>query len=366
VSHLTKFCYDCLDVVIKEEEAPPPIHGRPLLAVADVQRPVVAGRPANTSRPVSVQLDVPPPAMEDVPVPPPENMWPEGLQEYVVDSLLFPEQHEKERQQQMEQDAYVHARQCERVDRYIEEQQRKKEEEERQKQMEHDAFVHARQCERVDRYIEEQQRKKEEEERQLQQDELRRKDAENREADQAVFQLQVQRARQEREDEHWRHEQQQQQQERQRLMREKEQRARIEEQAEFERLQQKRAREAAKEQETVERLGKRTYLREDLKQAHLSGKRWAEEQAEKKRREQEHERYWQKRLEEEARLVREEKRMRAENLAYRRSLLEDELLNIQYIVKLNDVEKEMRKKEIAQEVSSLQLQEEEIRRELLD
>ena len=332
VSHLTKFCYDCLDVVIKEEEAPPPIHGRPLLAVADVQRPVVAGRPANTSRPVSVQLDVPPPAMEDVPVPPPENMWPEGLQEYVVDSLLFPEQHEKERQQQMEQDAYVHARQCERVDRYIEEQQRRKEEEERQ----------------------------------LQQDELRRKDAENREADQAVFQLQVQRARQEREDEHWRHEQQQQQQERQRLMREKEQRARIEEQAEFERLQQKRAREAAKEQETVERLGKRTYLREDLEQAHLSGKRWAEEQAEKKRREQEHERYWQKRLEEEARLVREEKRMRAENLAYRRSLLEDELLNIQYIVKLNDVEKEMRKKEIAQEVSSLQLQEEEIRRELLD
>ncbi len=129
--------------------------------------------------------DVPLSALENVPAPPPENMRPEGLQEYVVGSL----------------------------------------------------------------------------------DELRR-DAKNREAEQAECHLRVQRARQEREDEQWRHEQQQ-----QRLMREKEQRARLAEQAEFERLQQKRAREAAKDQETVERLGKRTYLREDLEQAHLSGKR---------------------------------------------------------------------------------------------
>ncbi len=81
---------------------------------------------------------------------------------------------------------------------------------------------------------------------------------------------------------------------------------------------------------------------------------------------QQHERSCQKRLEEEARRVREEKRMRAENLAHRRSLLEDELINIQFVVKLINVEKEMRKNEIAQELSSLEFQEEGIRMELLD
>jgi len=191
--------------------------------------------------------------------------------------------------------------------------------------------IHVRQCARVDKYIAEQAKQRREE------DEAKKKDEENREAEQAVFKLRMERMKEDRLDEQWKREEQQ---------------------KELEKRQWRVRKQQDSEEEKLKASGVRYPNRPDLEEASRSVRAWALEQQAKEKMKQS-ELMWQKKLAEEEFKVKAEKEMKRAKLVEllnRQAVLEDELENLVYMVRLTEMDKYRRKMEILDELEILDVQ----------
>jgi hypothetical protein len=274
--------------------------------------PAVQALPAVQAPPSPLFIPAPDdeaPGSPGAPLPPPpgfqDDVWSPDMQKYVVEALLEP---------------------GESWERVVEED------------------THARQMVRVDRYISASEKRQ----------------REDREAEEAEHELRLVRMRQERLAEQCRLHEEKMKKEKRQWERVKALQAREAEEAE-ERQRQRRRQQEEKDRETVAKLAQdtRTYQRDDLENAHRSILEWKREQEAKKKHE-EHELMWKERFEDEERKVKEEKRMKVIELHNRKVLLEDELENLEYIVKdrvtgekLTEEEMEKRRTDIMEELNTL-------------
>ena len=237
--------------------------------------------------------EISPPALPD------ERLWTNDLQDFVVASLgVLPEDQQLRQLQDMVRED-----------------------------------IHVRQCARVDKYIAEQAKQRREE------DEAKKKDEENREAEQAEFKLRMERMKEDRLDEQWKREEQQ---------------------KELEKRQWRERKQKDSEEEKLKASGVRYPNRPDLEEASRSGRAWAlEQQAKAEEKMKQSELMWQKKLAEEELKVKEEKEMKRAKLVEllnRQAVLEDELENLVYMVRLTEMDKYRRKMEILDELEILDVQ----------
>jgi hypothetical protein len=212
--------------------------------------------------------------------------------------------------------------------------------------------IHVRQCSRVDKYVAEQATQKREE------DEAKKREEENREAEQAVFNLRMERLKEDRLDEQWQREEQQKELGKWQWRERKE----LAKKADFiHERQQKESEEEklkAKDWERLVMLGEMRYPnRPDLEAASRRARAWAQEQeAKAEEKMEQNEILWRKKLAEEALKVKEMKRTKVIELLNRQASLEVELENLVYMVRLTEVEKYRRKMEILDELEILELE----------
>jgi hypothetical protein len=135
---------------------------------------------------------------------------------------------------------------------------------------------------------------------------------------------------------------------------------REEQQKELEKRQWRERKQQDSEEEKLKASGVRYPNRPDLEEASRSGRAWAlEQQAKAEEKMKQSELMWQKKLAEEELKVKEEKEMKRAKLVEllnRQAVLEDELENLVYMVRLTEMDKYRRKMEILDELEILDVQ----------